>query len=119
MPIQRDSFKLEHSFGELGIDRFLEEAERFVQQGFIDTGIDLVYDAVDELLRGGQFALCDSILSKTQATKHSDDILLAMLTATLPASSRLASRQWFLSQVVQVLRERGELNVALLAGLES
>lgn len=46
------------------------------------------------------------------------DVLLGILTATLPASSRLASRSKLFGQIAETLEKRGEYEEGLLTGLE-
>lgn len=97
---------------------FVHRATSLQEQGFTDTALDLIYDSVDELLHGARFALCDSVLQETDASQCSIDVLLALLTATLPAKSRLATRAQFFQRVENSLRERGEYVADVLAGLE-
>jgi len=97
---------------------FVERARQLEQRGYPDTALDLIYDSVDELLRRGQFALCDSILSQVNVAECSVDVLMALLTATAPASANLATRGEFLRGVERVLENRGEYEPGLLDGLE-
>lgn len=97
---------------------FIGRAVHLQEQGFTDTALDLIYDSVDELLHGARFALCDSVLQETDTSQCSIDVLLALLTATLPAKSRLATRTKFFQRVETSLRERGEYSADVLSGLE-
>jgi hypothetical protein len=96
---------------------FLERAVALEQSGVTDSSLDLIYDSVDELLRRGQFAMIDSVLCELDVARHSADILLALLTATAPARSHLASRKAFFRRVKQVVESRGEYERGLLRGL--
>ena len=88
----------------------------------MSTDIDLVYDHIDKYLSNGDFYLIDFILDAIRL--YGDlrdiciDVLLAYLTATLPAKSKLSSRSKFFEDVKQVLIEREEYDNKILAGLE-
>lgn len=97
---------------------FLSSANQLASHGYIDSGIDVVYDAVDEMLRHGEFPRVDAILTETQPKEYSIDIMLALLTSTLPASSRLPSRRAFYRRFETWLRTTGEYEDGLLTGLE-
>lgn len=97
---------------------FLSSANQLASRGHIDSGIDIVYDAVDEMLRDGEFPRVDAILTETQPKEYSIDIMLALLTSTLPASSRLPSRCAFYGRFETWLRAAGEYEDGLLTGLE-
>jgi len=94
----------------------LTRAQRLESAGLRDSALDLVYDLFDELFRRGHFALANSIL--TEAPECSTDLLVAIVTATLPAKRSLAARPHFMEFVERVIRLRGEWVPALLAGLE-
>jgi len=49
----------------------------------------------------------------------STDLLLGILTATLPAKSKLPSRTPFFGKVEAIIKRRGEWEKGLLTGLES
>jgi hypothetical protein len=86
--------------------------------GSIDGAIDLINDAIDELFRRGQFALCDYVLAETNPMNYSTDILLAILTATAAAKSRLEMRQRFFAASKKAIKARKEYELGLLDGLE-
>lgn len=96
---------------------FIEQARRLENRGFSDTALDLVYDSIDSLLHGGHFTICSSLLSELSVSDYSMDVLLALLTTTLPAKSQIATRADFLHRVENELRRRGELESELLSGL--
>lgn len=100
----------------------LEEVERAMileQRGQFDAALDVVYDAIDDLLCRGQFAIVDAVLAKLDPSACSVDILVALLTATAPAGAKLAGRKQFFQRVSQVLRARNECQPGLLDGLEA
>lgn len=97
---------------------FVERATSLEQSGFSDSALDLVYDSIDELLHSGHFALCASVLDKLDVEKCSVDVLVGLLTATLPARTRIENRERFFRSVEQELGRRGSYEPAILKGLE-
>ena len=66
----------------------------------------------DEILK------LDSILNDMQVQGYSLDLLLGVLTATLPVRTRLSARKAFFQRVKDRANELGETDPGLLAGLE-
>lgn len=97
---------------------FLDRALALEAMGFSDTALDLIYDTCDELMKSRQFALCASLLGEVDVSGCSIDIMLGLLTATLPAKNALSTRRAFYNRVEDELRRRGELEHELLQGLE-
>lgn len=97
---------------------FLKRAIRLDGKGHVDAALDLIYDSIDEMLLHGNFAEVDMLLSDAPVNDLSVDLLLGLLTATLPARSKLTHRLDFLNQTRASLCERGELEEGLLSGLE-
>ena len=96
----------------------MERACRLERSGYLDKALDLVYDAVDQMLRASRFEQLDLIMANVEADDYSVDVLLGLLTATFPAKSRLPSRAKLFTTLQKVLRERGEDVDSLLLGLE-
>jgi hypothetical protein len=86
--------------------------------GKTSAALDLIYDSVDDLLRKGNFDQLDSMLAAFPIAELSVDMLLGILTATLPAKSRLPSRGKLFKEIEKTLKERNELEEGLLTGLE-
>jgi hypothetical protein len=80
--------------------------------------MDLIYDRIDELMRRDQLPALDALLQSAPADELTVDVLLALLTATLPVKKRLTSRPELFHRTESVLRERGEYEDGLLTGLE-
>jgi hypothetical protein len=97
---------------------FLEQAKRLAQRGQIDSALDIIYDQVDELLLAGEFHQVDDLLASATPEQLSIDLLLALLTSTLPAKSKLSNRSAFFRRVEDALQSRGELRDGLLIGLD-
>lgn len=101
----------------INYESFIWQAQRLEEQGQTDAGLDVIYNTVDDFLCREQFDALDSILASIRAHDLSTDILLGILTATLPADNRLASRQEMYRSAKNVLKERGEDEETLLSGL--
>jgi hypothetical protein len=83
-----------------------------------DKDIDDVYDWVDERLLAGEFDTVNNWLKEIVCEKNSVTFLLAALTTTLPAKSKLEYRPAFYNAVKSDIERRGEMQEALLIGLE-
>lgn len=107
------------SVGATGVrESFIDGANRLDRTGHTDAALDLLYDAVDEMLRRREFPEVDAILRDANVADLSINILIGLLTVTLPARSRLSSRAEFYTRVEDILRQRGEFEEGLLTGLE-
>jgi len=104
--------------GEVKYEPFVARARRLDEHRRTEAALDLIYDAVDQLMRDNQFERLDSMLVQTRVDDLSVDILLGILTATLPAKTRLPSRVAFFLAVEQLLKRRGDYEQGLLTGLE-
>jgi hypothetical protein len=97
---------------------FVDRARRLDATGRTDLALDLLYDAIDQMMRESRFEELDAIIVGLPVAECSLDVLLAVLTATLPARTRLASRPRLFSDVQSTLEQRGEFEERLLTGLE-
>jgi hypothetical protein len=98
---------------------FVQHANRLVKSGQIDAALDMIYDRIDAFLVSCNFQEVDLILRDVNPQGLSVDILLGLLTCTLPARTKLSRRAAFFVLVEQEIRRRGEWEVDLLTGLES
>lgn len=98
---------------------FVGFANRLAQAGHIDAALDLIYDRVDNLLSTGRFHDLDSILGKISLSNLTVDVLLGLLTSTLPGKTKLRFRTVFFHKVEEEIKKRGEWENGLLAGLEN
>jgi hypothetical protein len=99
------------------LDRLLNQ--RLEKQGHLDTALDVLYDRVDDLLKTKQFTTVDDLLRNANVSSFSADVLLGLLTSTLPARSKLPARAKFFADVESSIKARGEWENGLLAGLKS
>lgn len=85
----------------------------------MDEALDLLYDSLDNMMRLGHFEEIDVELEAIVANDCSTDVLLGILTATLPGANRLKRRAALFDDVRTVLIDRGEYEgIRLLVGLE-
>ena len=98
---------------------FLERATRLEKSGNVDDALDLLYAQIDGRLKAKQLDEIDALLQTINVASLSLDLLLGVLTASLPARYQLQSRKDFFNDVEAVLKERGQWEENLLSGLES
>ena len=96
----------------------LRHVSLLADRGEIDTALDVLYDYIDDLLKRASFSELDALIQNSTPERMSTDVLLGILTATLPAKSKLPSRRRFFDRVAAVLGERNELEDGLLTGLD-
>ncbi len=96
---------------------FLDNANRLDQRGQTDAALDIIFDQIDEMLLAGKFNRVDQLLAETTPSDFSVELLLGILTVTLPAKNRLPNRIGFVGQVRQTLGDRGVVDDGLLVGL--
>jgi hypothetical protein len=80
--------------------------------------LDEIYSWADDLMKAGRFQYLDAAIAAFQPADMTTDNLLGVLTATLPAKSKLPSRKAFFQATERILMARGEMEPGLLAGLE-
>ena len=100
------------------IRSFVLDAQRIAEQGKVDSALDLIYERADEMLLAGEFSPLNKIISDLSVDNLTIDVLLAVLTISLPAKSKLPARSSFYLSVKQKLLERGEFREGLLTGLQ-
>ena len=104
--------------GETALGSFLDQARRLDGLGQTDTALDIIFDQVDEMLLAGEFDRVNQLLVDTSVDEYSVELLLGVLTATLPAKGQLPDRCAFFQRVAQTLEARGGLQDGLLVGLD-
>jgi len=97
----------------------IEHAKRLDDNGFVDAALDIVYDKVDTLLGKGEFEEVDALLKSVDPSSLSIDILLGLLTSSLPARTKLPSRGDLFIAVEKEVKRRGRWKNGLLSGLEN
>lgn len=99
-------------------ESFIRHARRLDERGQTDIALDLIFDQIDEMLLAGQFECVNELLADIPTDKYSLELLLGILTATLPAKNRMPVRAAFFERVSRTLENRGERNEGLLVGLD-
>lgn len=97
---------------------FLENARRLDRRNQTDAALDLIFDQVDEMLLADHFEHVDQLLNEITPSDYSVELLLGLLTATLPAKNQLPHRYEFFQRVSDTLQDHGELKEGLLVGLD-
>ena len=112
--------KCEQTLGTKQIDHaWLVEAIQLEATGRSEESLDIIFEKLDDWLLGGSFDACSSFLADAPVNELSTAQLLTILTATLPACTKLPARATFFDRVRQFLRGRGEDADTLLSGLKS
>jgi hypothetical protein len=100
-------------FGKFGIHYRKNQPRTMID----DSDLDHIYDTVDQQFISEKFAEVDRVLEALVVENTSTDELIAFLTATLPAKSKLKKRAEFCERVKKVLAERERGDSGLLDGL--
>lgn len=98
--------------------QFIFDAQRLAETGRVEAALDLIYEHLDEMMRRGELGNLDGILCGLPVADLPTDVLLGILSASLPMRARVSSRADFFSKVEKTLKERGEWEAGLLTGLE-
>lgn len=98
---------------------WLVEAIQLEATGRSEESLDIIFDTLDDWLLGECFDGCSSFLDDAPVDELSTAQLLTILTATLPACTKLPGRATFFDRVREMLRQRGEDTDTLLSGLDA
>ena len=82
--------------------------------------LDKVFNTLKPKLREGDFDYCDNYIDNIIITKEPDDILIAILVATLDWKDNLKSRRYFYTRVEIYLLNKYDVSevVEMLIGLK-
>jgi hypothetical protein len=103
----------------IALDDFLQPVTQLEKGGHVDAALDVLYDRTDDLLKKNEFETIDALLQQAKVNLMSVDIILGLLTATLPVRSKLSARSKFYTEAEVSIKARGAWENGLLAGLES
>ena len=98
---------------------FLDRARRLDHSGHTDAALDLIYENVNGKLSRGRFNEVNSVLETTEPMSLSVDLMLGLLTSTLPAKTKLPSRGTFFQRSEAAIKGLNEWEDGLLTGLEN
>jgi hypothetical protein len=97
---------------------WIDQVYSLVSRRQFDKAIDIVFAAVDDMLTNDQLDQCASLLQSVDLKRLETNLLVGLLTATLPVAARLPARTKFLDRAEARLRELAPARVdRLLAGL--
>lgn len=88
------------------------------KSGKVDEALDVIYDNIDSMLSGGDFIEINRLLGMISITDLSVDLVLGILTSTLPARDRLENRQHFFQIAKECLLSQGLYGEEILVGLD-
>ncbi len=92
--------------------------ERLKNPESTDAQLDIIFGWADSMMTRGRFEDLDAAIAAYRPQEMATDILLGILTATLPGRSKLPSRAKFYDDVERLVNERGENEPGLLDGLK-
>lgn len=96
----------------------LNLSQDLCNQGYEDRALDHIYDTVDNLLKLGEFDTIDAIFINIDTTQYDTVILIALLTTTKPAKSKLQHYDDLFHKVKkEILNREGDIG-DLLIGLD-
>lgn len=97
---------------------WINEAIDLANRGDVERSLDVIFDNIDEMLLSSKFDECSKLLEFLAVDRFTNEQLLTILTATLPAKALLPARAAFLAKVTTTISERGAEAADLLVGLD-
>ena len=85
---------------------FWSQIYTMVQSGKSEEVTDLIWKTIDDYLLDGKFSECNVLLMEANLEKLNTQVLIDLLTATLPAKNKLSYRPKLLYLVVRYLMDR-------------
>ena len=99
------------------LEEVIREAEQKVATSDIAGAYKLIFRRIDQAMRAGDFNGIDAAIANALIGDFALEVLIALLTATLPARSKLASRDKLLEAAQQVAKDRRRWTATLFSGL--
>lgn len=93
---------------------FIYLADQLVRRGRRDAAMDDLFDHIDAFMRAGDFVTLNMILQSLHPCTLELDTVLGILTASLPARSKIPSRKKFFDSAVRSFQNEP----GLFSGLE-
>lgn len=100
----------------IGVE-FLSDAVALEKAGDIRASLAIIYRRVDEMTKLGMLQLLDDELLSVPPEGIGTDVLLGLLTATLPVKYQLPSRSKLFKITKRLLKTRGHYERGILDGL--
>lgn len=96
----------------------LRDAIELESSGLVIDALDVVYNRVADVIRFGWIEHLDLEIGEMSPDEIGTDVILGILTATLPVKSQLPSRYRLLKSAKRVLKARGHYERGILDGLQ-
>jgi len=97
---------------------WLEELYGLVSQKKLENAVALLFDQVDELLDAGDVAGCNKVLEAVELERLDSNLLIGVLSVTVPAAPHLPFRPTLVRQIEGILtRTDPERVERLMSGL--
>lgn len=102
------------------MSKLIEKAKILAESGRVDAATDLIFRTIDNLMRDEELDEIDSIIENIDCDELGEDLLLGVLTATLPVKSQLKNRNQFVKSIEEFFLEKygPEKSTELLSGLK-
>ena len=97
---------------------FLSNAIEMDRQRNIRASLAIIYRRVEEMMRESMMEALDEEIASVPAEEMGTDVLLGLLTATLPVKRKLRSRPQLFRSTLKLLKTRGHFEPGVLDGLE-
>jgi hypothetical protein len=99
------------------IDKLLDEVYYLAGRDDLQEATDKIFDTIDRLLIGGEFAACNEILRRVDVSRLPSALMRSFLTITAAAKDKLPARKAFYDQVFsEMTRLRGAEKAQRLLG---
>ena len=99
-------------------ESWLSQVNKLATMGSVDSALDILYDKVDFLLREGKLSKVDEILESANPETLNINIILGLLTTTLPAKTKLKVRGTFYETVEAYVNDQFDDTAGILIGLK-
>jgi len=86
--------------------QIINEAQESERNRKVDESIDLLYFFIDDMLLAGKFNEINTILGTLQPNDLGINVILTLLTATLPAKRYLPNREDFYIKSTTVINNK-------------
>lgn len=97
---------------------FLEIAILLQNQGHMRESLAVIYQSVEAYIQDGAIDDLNEKIANVNPDEMSTDIILGVLTATLPVKSKLVARKLLFKNTVPILVKRNHFEPRILDGLE-
>lgn len=96
---------------------FLVDAVILDRNGATGHALELIYDHIEQLMGEKALEILNDVLVIVPFESIGTDVLLGLLTATLPVKSQLSNRPALRKATEKLIRRRGQYDRRLLYGL--